>query len=394
MKDFKKDIAVVLGGYVNGYNIIRELYDNSVKNIALLSYDKSLSAFSNKIDSSRIINKSPESLLNALNELHDNKNYLIIYPTDDMHIEHLKKINEKIKHFSFLPMNIKNILQSMDKARQYNFCKENDIPFPEFMELNEASDLKKLYKANFPILIKPKIRDDLKFNIFRNLYLKNLEHLNLNCDMLKEKINEGFSFVSTEVIPGDDSKIFAYVAYRNQNGKILNEWIGKKLNQYPDNFGIFSSASNQAPKIILEQGRKLLNGMNLMGICEPEFKYDYRDNKYKLMEINLRSMMWHRVGNLSGVNLQFSQYLDAINEKVPRQAQDQNEVVHFIYMKHELYNLFFRKYYLKSFLKNVFGSKKKDFAIFNLSDVKPFLFDLYDIMKGVITRCLKVLRIK
>jgi predicted ATP-grasp superfamily ATP-dependent carboligase len=134
--------------------------------------------------------------------------------------------------------------------------------------------------------------------------------------------------------------------------------------------------------------------MNLMGICEPEFKYDYRDNKYKLMEINLRSMMWHRVGNLSGVNLQFSQYLDAINEKVPRQAQDQNEVVHFIYMKHELYNLFFRKYYLKSFLKNVFGSKKKDFAIFHLSDVKPFLFDFYDIMKGVIIRCLKVLRIK
>ena len=391
---YSKNIAVVLGGYVNGYNIIRELHGNNVKNIALLGYSKSLAAFSNKIFRSSLIEKSPESLLNALNELHDNKNYLIIYPTDDMHIEHLKKINEKIKNFSFLPMNTKNILQSMDKARQYNFCKENDIPFPDFFELNKASDLKKLYKANFPILIKPKTRDDLKFNIFRNLYLKNLKHLDSNCDMLKAKINEGFSFVSTEVIPGDDSKIFAYVAYRNQNGKILNEWIGKKLNQYPDKFGIFSSASNQGPQIILEQGRKLLDGMNLMGICEPEFKYDYRDNKYKLMEINLRSMMWHRVGNLSGVNLQFSQYLDATNEKVPRQLQNQNDLVHFIYMKHELYNLFFRKYYFKSFLKNVFGSKKKDFAIFNLLDIKPFFFDIYDIAKGVISRCLKVLRIK
>ena len=104
--------------------------------------------------------------------------------------------------------------------------------------------------------------------------------------------------------------------------------------------------------------------------------------------------MWHRVGNLSGVNLQFSQYLDATNEKVPRQLQNQNDVVHFIYMKHELYNLFFRKYYFKSFLKNVFGSKKKDFAIFNLLDIKPFFFDIYDITKGVISRCLKVLRIK
>tara|TARA_B100000902_G_scaffold399305_1_gene469523 strand:+ start:4359 stop:5540 length:1182 start_codon:yes stop_codon:yes gene_type:complete len=391
---YSKNIAVVLGGYVNGYNIIRELHGNNVKNIALLGYSKSLAAFSNKIYKSTLIEKSPESLLNALNELHDNKNYLIIYPTDDMHIEHLEKINAKIKHFSFLPMNIKNILKTMDKAWQYNFCKENDIPFPEFIELNKTNDLKKLFKANFPILVKPKIRDDLKLNIFRNLYLKNLKHLNLNFDMLTKKINEGFTFVSTEVIPGDDSKIFAYVAYRDQNGTILNEWIGKKLNQYPDNFGVFSSASNQAPKIILEQGRKLVNRMNLMGICEPEFKYDLRDNKYKLMEINLRSMMWHRVGNLSGVNLQYSQYLDATTKKVPKHTQNQNEVVHFVYMKHELYNLFFRKNYFKSFLKNVFGSRKRDFATFNFSDTKPFLFDLYCIIEGVIKRCLKVLRIK
>ena len=64
------------------------------------------------------------------------------------------------------------------------------------------------------------------------------------------------------------------------------------------------------------QGRKLLNGMDIKGIAQPEFKYDFRDQKYKLMEINLRSMMWHRVGNLSGVNLQYSQYLDALGEKV------------------------------------------------------------------------------
>jgi len=63
------------------------------------------------------------------------------------------------------------------------------------------------------------------------------------------------------------------------------------------------------------QGRTLLNGMDIKGIAQPEFKYDSRDKKYKLTEINLRSMMWHKMGNLSGVDLHYSQYLDALGKK-------------------------------------------------------------------------------
>ena len=90
--------------------------------------------------------------------------------------------------------------------------------------------------------------------------------------------------------------------------------------------------------------------MDIKGIAEPEFKYNSRDKKYKLMEINLRSMMWHRVGNLSGVNLQYAQYLDALGKNVNPQIQVKNKDIHFIYLNHEIINLILRRKYLPIFI--------------------------------------------
>jgi predicted ATP-grasp superfamily ATP-dependent carboligase len=202
-------------------------------------------------------------------------------------------------------------------------------------------------------------------------------------------LDNGIRFLASEFIPGDDTNIYAYTGYRSRQGQILNEWTGKKLNQYPGLFGVFSSASNEAPEIVREQGRKLLDGMNIFGIAEPEFKFDHRNGKYKLMEINLRSMMWHRTGNLSGVNLQFTQWCDATNQPIQIQTQRKNPPVHFIYMKHEILNLLSRRKYKESFFKNVMNVPRREFAVFDKSDLKPFFHDLLSYPRSIASLCLK-----
>lgn len=142
------------------------------------------------------------------------------------------------------------------------------------------------------------------------------------------------------------------------------------------------------------QGRTLLEGMDIKGIAQPEFKYDSRDRKYKLMEINLRSMMWHRVGNLSGVNLQHSQYLDAIGEEINRQVQVKSRDVHFVYLKHEIINLVTRRKYLKTFRKNLLGSDETHLAVYDRRDIKPFLIDCIDISVEVTEACLRAFKIR
>ena len=390
----KKIYSLVLGGYVNGYNIIRELYSNELRDIALFSCGKSLSSYSNKINHFKSIEKTSESLRDAILNLKDKCDYIVIFPTDDLQLENLHAIYDDIKEFCFVPFNYDNVLQSLDKYVQYSFCEKHDIPYPKTQNIETIIDITKIEKMMFPILIKPNKRDDITTDVFRSLFLESMEEYKENIDKLKYFINKNITFLASEFIPGDDTNIYAYVGYRSQNGKILNEWIGKKLTQYPDNFGVFSSGSNEAPEIVKEQGRKLLEVMDLRGINEPEFKYDKRDGKYKLMEINLRSMMWHRVGNLSGVNIQYAQYLDAISKNVSKQEQNQKDRVHFVYMKHEMLNLFFRKNYWKYFKYNIFGYKNREFAIYDKNDLKPFLYDLVGLMKGLVGRCLKILKLR
>ena len=144
---------------------------------------------------------------------------------------------------------------------------------------------------------------------------------------------------------------------------------------------------------IRELGRKLLYGMNLIGINEPEFKYDQRDGKYKLMEINLRSTMWHRTGNISGVNLQHTQYLDALGSESPQQKQILNKTLHFVYFKHEIINLLRRKGYWGTFKHNVWGGAKTNYAIFDKTDIKPFVIDSINTFRAVAGICLRHLKI-
>src|SRR5690606_41810472 len=229
-------------------------------------------------------------------------------------------------------------------------------------------------------------REDLKKNIFRNIVLDDENQFNKYRDKIVETLRAGVNLIVSEIIPGDtNGTIYAYCGFRSPlgNHKILNEWIGKKLSQHPHDYGVFSSASNEAPEEIREQGKKLIEHLNLFGFVEPELKYDQRDGKYKLMEINLRPMMWNRVGYLSGVKLHYTAWLDANGINHKRYEQDYSKVVHFFYLRHELNNLKRRKGYWKVFKNNLFGGDRNVMAVFNFRDIKPFLFDLVVLLKNL-----------
>ncbi|WP_147440126.1 hypothetical protein [Acinetobacter sp. 2JN-4] len=390
--NMKNSVALVLGGYINGYSIIRELKQEGVDNIWLFDYGNSISRHSNLISGFTKIEKNSESIRQALLPLKDNFDYIVCYPTDDIQLELFLELYDEIKEFCFLPFNQKNLKKGLDKSIQYQFCEKLGVPYPKTVELKVESDFFNVEKLLFPLLIKPNTRQDVVSNVFRSLYVNSMDDFNKKKQLLKDYLSQGFSFLASEFVPGDDTQIYAYTAYRSKNGEILNEWTGKKLTQFPDAFGIFSSASNEAPDIVLEQGRKLLNGMDLFGIAEPEFKYDHRDGQYKLMEINLRSMMWHRVGNLSNVKLHITQWNDALGLPVKKYTQEKEKIIHFVYMKHELLNLISRWGYLKFFIKNVFLGGNRYFAVLNGKDLKPFFIDLLTYPRNVVSVWIKVLR--
>ncbi|MFA5134770.1 MAG: hypothetical protein WC505_03165 [Patescibacteria group bacterium] len=379
----QKVCCLVIGGHVNGYSIIQDLYDRGVHRILLLDFIKPIASYSNKIKQFIQIPETSIALHEKLVQLNKKFAYIILFPTADNHIELLHTLHEKIKQFCFIPFNNDTIESYLNKSVQYDYCKKLGIPYPKTLVINYASDFNAIATLMFPVLIKPDKRDDITTNIFRNRLIKNADEFKKVTPELNTFLRKGHHFIASEMVPGSGDMVFAYVGYRNKNGEIINEWTGKKLSQYPNDFGVFASASNQSPAIIKEQGRRLLHGMNIFGIAEPEFKYDYRDQHYKLMEINFRSMMWHRVGNLSGINLQYTQYCDALGRKVEKQTQNQNQRIHYIFLNHEIENLFRRKGYCKIFKTNLFGGEKTFLAIHDWHDPKPLLINYIKIIKFI-----------
>jgi len=380
-KNLDKTCALVLGGHVNGYSIVKELYEQEIKNIALFDPGKSLSRFSNKVMYRAVIDNTPETLFRELKKLHQKYEYIVIYPTDDLQVENLHALYDEVSDFCYLPFNPDTVIQSSDKFVQYETCERIGVPYPKTVNAKAAEDLDSIESLVFPLLIKPSTRKDLTVDVFRTLYLETLEKYQESKTLLAELINKGIEFVISEYIPGDDTNIYAYTCFRNENSEILNEWTGKKLTQYPDNYGVFCSASNEAPEIVLTQGRAIVAALEAYGIVEPEFKYDYRDGKFKLMETNLRSMMWHRTGSISGVKLHETQFKYATGTAVNHYQQDKSKSIHFVLMLHEIPNLFARKSYWKHFKHNVWSGEKRVWAIFDWRDIKPFLYSLVLIAK-------------
>ncbi|WP_447071815.1 carboxylate--amine ligase [Shewanella indica] len=389
-----KVVALVLGGYINGYSIVKELHEEGVENIALFHGRYSVAGFSNKISYKASISKTPGSLLRQIEKLHEYYDRIVIFPTDDLQLENLFHIRNEVKDYCYLPLNPETVMQSFDKYYQYDICEKIDVPYPKTVRIKQREDLELAKTLTFPLLIKPSTRVDIVGDVFRNLFLETLEEFEEKKEIIVNSINLGVEFIASEFVPGDDTNIYAYTCFRSQNGVIQNEWTGKKLTQYPDNYGIFCSASNQAPEKVLEQGRALVAALDAYGIIEPEFKYDVRDQQFKLMEVNLRSMMWHRTGKISGVRLHKSMYDYAVGNQPIKDVQNKGSTVHFVYMVHEIGNLIVRKGYWKNFKHNIWGGDKRVWAIYEQSDPMPFFYSLYILTKASISACLKRLNLR
>ena len=379
-----KAIAVVLGGHVNGYNIIREL--SSIRIDIALVYDKPcLASFSNKVSKSYKIEINSANILKTLKYLHKKYEKIILFPTDDLQLDLILEIETDIIKYCHIPFSKQHYIKYSSKIAQLKLAQELGIPVPKSVHLKNKNDIRKLTGISLPIIIKPIVRLDLRGNTFRNLVIKSEEDLKIKIPNIQKLLLENNEFIVQEVIPGDDDNIFSYTCSKVGN-EIINYWIGQKYSQFPNKYGVFSSASIVDNQVVEKQGLALCAAIDHNGILQPEFRFDPRDGKYKLMEINFRSMMWHGVGYQAGVTL----HRDIVNQYVPEimpiYRQKLNSDFIYVLFLHEFGNLILRYKYRKKFFALFKLWAQIRFAILDRSDIKPFIFSLYLLLK-VLVKC-------
>ena len=109
---------------------------------------------------------------------------------------------------------------------------------------------------------------------------------------------------------------FKVCVYNDKNNNQIALFCLKKIHQMPINFGVASCAISVRNIELEKIGLKLFKEIKYNGIGSAEFKYDERDKKYKLIEINSRYWQQNYLSLICGINFPLIDYAYSTGIKV------------------------------------------------------------------------------
>lgn len=205
-----------------------------------------------------------------------------------------------------------------NKFTQYKLALEADIDVPLTLKYSDISEVNTLPDSiRFPALIKGlevnKWRGKISSKV-KGFAVSSPEDLQHN---LTEILGKNVPVIVQEILQGPDTNHFKYCSYTTRDGDILAEFTLQKIRQYPIRFGIGAAVESIEKPELVEVGRKLFTHLGYNGIGSAEFKYDERDGKLKLIEINPRYWQQNYLSTACGINFPYIHLQDLL--KVPSQ---------------------------------------------------------------------------
>ncbi len=195
------------------------------------------------------------------------------------------------------------------------------VDFPWSYYPKGRQDLEQL-QCRFPLILKPTVRKGLNaFTQAKAWRVDDRASLLARYDQAASLVGEQ-AIVLQELIPGNGAAQFSYAALMDQ-GEPVASLVARRSRQYPIDFGYTSTfVQTVENKDVEEAASRFLHSLRYSGLVEIEFKYDARDNRYKILDVNPRTWTWIGLGGIAGVDFPHLQWRLALGEKLPRLRAD------------------------------------------------------------------------
>jgi D-aspartate ligase len=206
----------------------------------------------------------------------------------------------------YIPIDMMNDL--IHKEKFYAMCEEAGVDYPATFVHRKEMGHEFSLPFDGPYIIKPS--NGIEYwkhpfsgqkKVFKEATREELEKV---LDAIYES-GYSDSVIIQDFIPGDDTYMRVLTNYSDQRGEVKLMCLGHVLLEEHTPHGIGNHAviiteSNAE----LEDGfRNLLEGMNYVGFSNFDIKYDQRDGKYKVFEINTRQGRSNYYVTAAGANL-------------------------------------------------------------------------------------------
>jgi D-aspartate ligase len=228
----------------------------------------------------------------------------VIFPCRDDFLEIVARNRQTIEGSGYRMLEYKDdmILAMLDKERTYELARAVGVPAPRTVVVRSANDLDAAEEIGFPCALKPNYSHAFAEHFGGRQKVLLAESAQELREAWHAFESHDIDVILTEIIPGADDRFHSILTYMAEDQEPLFLITKQKFRQYPIQFGLGSYHATTWNPVVAELGTTFLRAIGLVGIANVEFKYDARDDKYKIIECNHRLTLTSELVRLAGVN--------------------------------------------------------------------------------------------
>lgn len=230
---------------------------------------------------------------------HKTNEKMLLIPTHDIYVKLMVNNRKKLeKYYAFNIPSKKIATNFLDKEKFYTVYKDMGLDFPETYIFNCKKETKVPENLTYPLIIKPSNAIEYnkhKFEGQAKVYkVQTEEEAN---EVVQKIIDSGYKkkLILQELVLGDDSTLFDCVFYCSKDKKpvmatFAQIGLQERAPSMVGNCTVLINGYNQFGQTeeVIEKLKKFLEEIGYQGWCEFDLKYDLKDNKFKVLEINPR----------------------------------------------------------------------------------------------------------
>jgi predicted ATP-grasp superfamily ATP-dependent carboligase len=297
----------------------------------------------------------------------------------------LAKNDHRLADHFFYPKQDPDLVAGLvDKRRMAQLAQACGIPTPELFVPRSMSDVRAYARrARFPVMLKGidgrKLADRTKQKM---VIVRDADDLIRQYELLDDPVDP--NLMIQEYIPGGDDTIWMFNGYFNERSECIAGFTGKKIRQAPIHKGQTSLGVCLANEMVFDMTKRFMKQLGYHGILDIGYRFDARDGKYKVLDVNPRIGATFRLFvDQAGWDVMRIMYLHMTGQSVPtiRAREGRKWLVEFADMKSSY------RYFMEGGLNVRDWARSfkqvEEGAYFAIDDLVPFLLKLHETMSTI-----------
>jgi len=240
----------------------------------------------------------------------------VLIPTGDQDLRLISQNRSQLSAtFRVAAAEWETVQWAYDKRLTHRRARSLGIDVPWSFEPQNLDDVRAL-DCRFPVILKPAYRKGVDAFTLAKAWKAE------NRDMLIAFYRDASSLVGADAvivqewIPGTGSTQFSCAGLW-ERGEPLALMTARRSRQHPIDFGRSSTfVETIVHEEIEDAACRFMRSLAYSGVAEVEFKYDARERRFKLLDVNARFWTWCGLGGRAGVDFPHLGYLQALGHAV------------------------------------------------------------------------------